>query len=102
MSGFVAVADVSEVPPGGKKLVTVNGIEVLLCNSVDRIFAIENRCSHAEEKLDCGRVRAGWIACPIHGARFDLASGEPINPPATEPIQTYAVRITGNQIEVAL
>ena len=101
-SGFVAVAAVSDLPPGAKKLVSVGGVEVLLCNSLDRVFAVENRCSHAEERLDCGRVRAGWIACPVHGARFDLASGEPINPPATEPIQTYAVRITGDQIEIAL
>ena len=102
LSGFVAVAAVSDLPPGAKKLVNVGGVEVLLCNSLDRVFAVENRCSHAEERLDCGRVRSGWIACPVHGARFDLASGEPINPPATEPIQTYAVRISGDQIEVAL
>ena len=102
MFEFVAIADVNELPPGAKKLVVVNGMEVLLCNSLDRIFAIENRCSHAEEKLDCGRVRAGWIACPTHGARFDLGSGEAIGPPATQPIQTYAVRVTDGRIEVAL
>ena len=102
MSGFVAVASLADVPPGAKKLVEVGGIEVLLCNSLDRVFAIENRCSHAEEKLDCGRVRAGWIACPVHGARFDLASGEALNPPASQPIQTYPVRISGDVIEIAL
>lgn len=102
VSGFVAVASLAEVPPGSKKLIEVNGVEVLLCNSVDRIFAVENLCSHAEEKLDCGRMRAGWIACPIHGARFDLATGEAMNPPATQPIQTWPVRISGDVIEIAL
>ena len=96
------MASLADVPPGAKKLVEVGGIEVLLCNSLDRVFAIENRCSHAEEKLDCGRVRAGWIACPVHGARFDLASGEALNPPASQPIQTYPVRISGDVIEIAL
>ena len=101
MAEFVAVATLADLPPGSKKLVEVGGIEVLLCHSLDRIFAIENRCSHAEEKLDCGRIRSGWIACPVHGARFDLGSGEALNPPATQPIQTWPVRVTGDVIEVA-
>lgn len=96
------MASLADVPAGAKKLVEVGGIEVLLCHTLDRVFAIENRCSHAEEKLDCGRVRAGWIACPVHGARFDLATGEALNPPASQPIQTYPVRISGDMIEIAL
>jgi len=100
--GFTAVASLADLPPGSKKLVEVDGQEVLLCHSADRVFAVENRCSHAEERLDCGRLRAGWLACPVHGARFDLATGEPMNPPATLPIQTYPVRITGDTIEIAL
>ncbi len=102
MPGFVAVAKVADLPPGSKLLVTINGAEVLLCHTLDRIFAVENRCSHAEERLDCGRMRSGWIACPVHGARFDLASGEAMNPPASQPIQTFTVRITGDTVEVAL
>lgn len=99
---FVAVAKLEDVPAGTKKLVTVNGIEVLLCHTKDRIFAVRNLCSHAHEALDCGRMKGGWIACPVHGARFDLETGEPINPPATLPIDTYEVRIEGDTIEVAV
>lgn len=98
---FTAVASLSDLPNGAKKLVTVDGTEVLLCHSEGRVFAVENLCSHAEERLDCGRMRAGWIACPIHGARFDLATGEPMNPPANQPIRTFPVRIVGETIEVA-
>jgi 3-phenylpropionate/trans-cinnamate dioxygenase ferredoxin subunit len=46
-------------------------------------------------------VRAGWIACPVHGARFDLETGRAMNPPAKGPIRTYQVRITGERIEIA-
>ena len=101
MSGFVVVATLADLPPETKKRVAVNGLDVLLCHTLDRVFAVENRCSHAEEGLDCGRMRNGWIACPVHGARFDLASGEALGPPATQPIQTWPVRITGDVIEVA-
>ncbi|MEY4160875.1 MAG: hypothetical protein RLZZ136_1496 [Pseudomonadota bacterium] len=98
---FIGVATMVDLPPGAKKLVAVNGTEILLCHSQGRIFAVENLCSHAEEKLDCGKMKSGWIACPIHGARFDLATGAPKNPPANQPIQTFPVRITGDTIEVA-
>lgn len=99
---FVAVARVDEVPPGGVKVVQVGGRSILLCHTRDRIFAVENQCSHAEEPLECGRIRAGWIACPAHGARFDLETGEAMNPPAKDPIATFAVRITGETIEIAV
>lgn len=98
---FVAVATLDEVPAGGRKVVEVNGIEIILCNSKDTVFAVRNLCSHAEEKLDCGRIRGGWIACPVHGARFDLETGQPLNPPATIAIDTYEVRIEGDSILVA-
>lgn len=99
---FVAAAKVEDVPAGGKLVVDINGTSVILVNSKDRIFAVRNLCSHAYETLECGRVRAGWISCPVHGARFDLETGKPMNPPATLPIETYEVRIEGGTIEVAV
>lgn len=99
---FVAAATVAEVPAGTKKLVKLGDTEVLLCNTRDRLFAIRNLCSHAYEKLDCGRMKNGWIACPVHGARFDLETGTPLNPPAVMPIDTFEVRVVGDSIEVAV
>lgn len=99
---FTVVATLDEIPAGSKKLVDVGGVPVLLCHTADRIFAVRNECSHAHETLDCGRMKYGWISCPVHGARFDLETGEPLNPPATQPIQTYEVRIVGETIEVAV
>jgi len=99
---FVRVARLDEVPAGTARPVDVEGKAILLCHTRDRIFAIVNECSHAQEKLECGRLRAGWIACPVHGARFDLETGEPLNPPANRPIQTFPVRIVDDWIEVGL
>ena len=99
---FVAVAKLEDLPAGGKLVVDVNGIGVILVNTKDTIFAVRNLCSHAYETLECGRVRGGWISCPVHGARFDLETGAPLNPPATMPIDTYEVRIEGDTIEVAV
>ena len=99
---FTAAANVADLPAGTKKLVEINGVPVLLCHSAGSIFAIRNVCSHAHEPLDCGRMKNGWIACPVHGARFDLETGEAMNPPATLPIEVFEVRVSADVIEVAV
>lgn len=97
---YVRVLQLAELPHGAKAVVTVDDKPVLLCNWKEQVFAVSNICSHAEETLDCGRMSNGWIACPVHGARFDLATGKAKNPPAKRPIATYGVRIVDGWIEV--
>jgi 3-phenylpropionate/trans-cinnamate dioxygenase ferredoxin subunit len=98
---FRAVA-AAELPPNSKKVVEVGGRQILLCNTGERVFAISNECSHAQSKLDCGRMSRTWIACPLHGARFELETGKAMNLPATKPIATYEVRLVEEWIEVAV
>jgi 3-phenylpropionate/trans-cinnamate dioxygenase ferredoxin subunit len=100
-SAFARVLTVAELPPGTKKAVDVNGVSVLVCHTNDRLYAVSNICSHAHEKLECGRMSRGWIGCPVHGARFDLATGRAMNPPAKEPIAIFPVRVLEDWIEVA-
>lgn len=99
---FVAVAKVGDIPANGKIIVEVEGTSIVLCHTRDQYFAVRNLCSHAYETLECGRVRNGWISCPVHGARFNLETGDPMNPPATMPIDTFSVRVEGDSIEVAV
>jgi 3-phenylpropionate/trans-cinnamate dioxygenase ferredoxin component len=101
-TNFVPVAPVADLPAGQKRVVSAGGHQILLCHSGGRIFAVLNRCSHAAEPLDSGRMKACWIACPVHGARFDLETGEAMNAPATEPIKTFAVRVVEAMIEVGV
>jgi 3-phenylpropionate/trans-cinnamate dioxygenase ferredoxin subunit len=99
---FTAVATLDELPLDGKKVVKLGRLPILLCRTQDGVFALRNECSHAYAELDCGRLRDGWIACPLHGARFDLETGQPLKGPASEPIETFAVRVIDGTIEVAV
>jgi 3-phenylpropionate/trans-cinnamate dioxygenase ferredoxin component len=94
---FAPALPLADLPEGGAKC--VGGI--LFCHDEGQVYAVENKCSHLEEPLEGGRVKWGWIACPAHGARFDLATGDAMNPPATAPIRTYPVRVVDGMIEVA-
>lgn len=102
MTGFLAVPEAAGLADNGTVVVTLGGTEVLLCRSGGAVFAIANRCTHADEPLACGRIRNGWIACPAHGARFDLATGEVVGPPATEALRTFPVRVVDGVVEVAV
>jgi 3-phenylpropionate/trans-cinnamate dioxygenase ferredoxin component len=99
---FFRAAKARDLPHGTKQVVEVNGKPILLCNWNEQIYAVSNLCSHAEERLESGRMCNGWIACPVHGARFDLATGRAKNAPAKEPIAVYGVRIVDGWIEVEL
>ncbi len=99
---FVQVAKLADLGVGQALKVCVGGKSILICASAGQVFAVINRCSHAEEPLECGRIRNGWISCPAHGARFDLETGEALNSPAKDPIETFEVRIAGDAIEIAI
>ena len=93
-----------DIPANGTRLVKLGSPAkaVLICRSGDDFFAIDPWCSHAAQELSCGTVRDGWISCPAHGARFDLETGEPLNPPATRPVRTFPLRVAGEMIEIAV
>jgi 3-phenylpropionate/trans-cinnamate dioxygenase ferredoxin component len=101
-AAYMPVAASADLPAEGKLALRAAGVALLLVRHDGGLFALENRCSHVDEPLDCGRIRHGWIACPAHGARFDLETGEAIGPPASMPVRTFAVRETDGRIEVAL
>ena len=97
-----AVATMDALSEGQAIAVEVNGRSVLMVQSNGSAYAIARHCSHADQDLECGIVRSGWIACPAHGARFDLATGEPLGPPATSSIATFPIRIRDGVVEVQL
>jgi 3-phenylpropionate/trans-cinnamate dioxygenase ferredoxin component len=99
---YTPVLPFAEIADGEIRLVDVAGVEMLLCRDEGAVFAIENRCSHMDAPLDCGRVKYGWISCPAHGGRFDLETGDAVGRPATDPIRTWPTRLAEGMIEVAV
>ena len=99
---FTPLLPLDDVPDGKAVAIEAGGRAIMLCHFEGRVHALDNLCSHAQEPLACGRMRLGWIACPAHGARFDLETGEALTGPARDPIATYAVRVLDGMIEVAL
>jgi 3-phenylpropionate/trans-cinnamate dioxygenase ferredoxin subunit len=103
MTRYISVASVADIPAKTCKSIEVEGQRVILAHLGDGFHAVEDRCSHAGWRLDCGRIYdGGLIACPVHGAMFDLRNGAAKSPPAFFPLAVFPVRVTDGQIEVAL
>jgi nitrite reductase/ring-hydroxylating ferredoxin subunit len=96
------VAKVSEVPNFGKKVVEINGVQVLLVNLKGEIFACENECPHQGSPLNAAIVKDGpTLSCPRHGYKFNLRTGACSDFPEFV-LTTYPVRIEGENVSVEL
>ncbi|MCH8281205.1 MAG: non-heme iron oxygenase ferredoxin subunit [Chloroflexi bacterium] len=97
-TGFVRVADISEIPPGEMKAVKVGIQEVLLVNVDGVIHACDNWCNHQRYRLSAGDVDGEEVRCDLHGSKFNVVTGEATNPPATEPMKIFEVRLDGSDV----
>lgn len=82
-------------------LVDVAGTAVAVFRVEDDIFALADRCSHAEASLSEGEVVGGEVECPRHGAIFDIASGEALTLPATKPVSTFRASVRGGDVYIS-
>ena len=82
--------------------VVVNERRIVLVRSNGEYFALEDRCSHQDTPLSGGRVRRGYIACPLHGVMFDLKTGAPNGTLTKKCVQTYPVEIIDKTVHVGV
>jgi 3-phenylpropionate/trans-cinnamate dioxygenase ferredoxin subunit len=90
---------VDEVPEGTMKMAWVDGTDqVLVVNTNGRIDAMQGICSHEYFELDKGFLTAGILICALHLSRFDLETGEPLDPPAELPLAVYPTVVVNGRI----
>ncbi len=104
MSGVRACALADLDPDGGVRRVDVDGRAVALVRVGDKVYALGDRCSHADVSLSGGEVDLDECAleCPQHGSLFALETGEPLSLPAVKPVPTYDVDIHGDDVIVSV
>ena len=81
--------------------VDVEGVKVCVARVGDEVFAISDICSHAEANLSEGEYKGYVIECWLHGAEFDLRTGEAITLPAVAPVKTYKVSRDENVVSIS-
>ena len=80
--------------------IEVDGTPVVVVKVADEVFAVADTCTHSEASLSEGEVTGNKIECWLHGAEFDLKTGEALTPPATQALKTFNVKRNGNQLTI--
>lgn len=101
MDAFEKIAELNEVPEGGRKSVVVDETPALLLHAGGAYYCLEDVCSHDGQPLTEGPLHGLAIECPRHGARFDIATGKPLCMPATEPVRVFRVEVRPDGIYAA-
>jgi 3-phenylpropionate/trans-cinnamate dioxygenase ferredoxin subunit len=101
MAQFVKVGSRTEFEDlEGGKLVEAGGHRIAVFNVGGRYYAIENTCPHRGGPLAEGMVVGEEVICPWHGSRFNVKTGLVLTPPARQGVESFPVRVTGDDVEV--
>ncbi len=100
--GWIEVAKAADMEEGQATKLCHAGRVVAVFRAEGEFYAIDDRCTHAEASLAEGEVFDTEVECPLHGAIFDLASGEALTLPATRPVNTYATRVEQGMVRVEI
>lgn len=95
---YIAVAHAEDLEPGRFLKVEAAGRAFLIALVEDQLYAVEDLCSHEDYPLSYGCLDGDRIKCSLHGSRFSLKTGEPLDEPADQPIATFAVVIDQGQV----
>ena len=91
-------ARVQDIPRGKTQCVEFLGKEILICNTAEGFYAVDNNCSHADARLSEGKLKGHRVLCPLHGAAFDVRDGTALSRPAILPLCSYPLRVVGDDI----
>jgi 3-phenylpropionate/trans-cinnamate dioxygenase ferredoxin subunit len=102
MSEFVEVAKVADIPDPGKLVVEAADRLVVLFHVGGTFYCLDDLCTHDDGPLGEGRLEGHTIACPRHGAKFDIRDGCALTMPATGPTQAHEVKVDGDSVFVKI
>lgn len=84
------------------KMIEIEGKKIALFNVGGDFYALENSCTHRGGSLAHGRINGKVVTCPLHGAQFNIKTGEMLGPPAPKGVACYNVRIEGSDVEIEI
>jgi 3-phenylpropionate/trans-cinnamate dioxygenase ferredoxin subunit len=102
MSEFIKIGRTSDIPDPGKRLFEVDDRFVVVFHVDGQFSCLEDLCTHDGGSLGDGRLEDHTIACPRHGAKFDVRTGKVLTMPATEDTIAHDVKVEGDDLFVRI
>jgi nitrite reductase/ring-hydroxylating ferredoxin subunit len=100
MATFVRVARAGDIPVGTGMYYDVDGVPIAIFHVDDHFYATADVCTHEEASLSEGELEGEIVECPLHGARFNVRTGEVKSLPAVVRLKTYPIRVVDDELEV--
>jgi 3-phenylpropionate/trans-cinnamate dioxygenase ferredoxin subunit len=100
MNEFITVATVDEIQVGERMVVELGRDWVAIFNVDGHYYAIKDVCTHDGGPLAEGELNGCIIACPRHGATFDIRTGKVLSAPAYVDVPVYDIRVNDQDIQI--
>jgi len=91
----------SNLVEGKPQKISLGDKDVCVARIGEEVFAVADICTHSEASLSEGDISNYKIECWLHGAEFDLRTGEAVTPPAVEALETFEVRRDGDTVTIS-
>jgi 3-phenylpropionate/trans-cinnamate dioxygenase ferredoxin subunit len=91
----------SNLVEGKPQKISLGDKDVCVARIGEEVFAVADICTHSEASLSEGDISNYKIECWLHGADFDLRTGEAMTPPAVEALETFEVRRDGDTVTIS-
>ena len=98
----IRVCALADLPEGRGMRVEIGDVEVAVFRIEEDVYAIGDRCSHAEASLAEGDLVGTGVECPRHGSEFDLRTGRPGSLPAIAPVPVYGTEVRDGDVYLTL
>ena len=99
---LVSIGSIDDFPDGTPIFAEAEGERLCVVRVGDQVHVVCDDCPHAEASLSDGDYLAdeNAVECPLHGSTFDMTTGVPNEPPATEAVESFAVVRDGDSITI--
>jgi len=103
MANWIDALAACDLPTQGTVCVQINNLPLVIAQTKGQLYALLNRCPHADLPLGDGDLSGAILTCPYHGYAYNVTTGCNVDWPDQEPpCQTFAVRVHQGRVEVDL
>lgn len=102
MKEKIRLLGINELKPGEMTCITVASQAILVANVDGEFYASDEMCTHEDWPLSNGALKGDCVECPLHGSRFNLKTGQPLDEPATVALRIYPTSIEQDTVFIEL
>ena len=106
---YVEAASASDIPPDTMRAVDVGGLKLLVANVDGAFHAMRRSCPHMSADLSKGTLAGRIVTCRMHGAQFDVTTGQPVAKPELQHLKmltrtpaTFPVEVRDGKVMVGV